>query len=320
MRTRLVVTCLLLFGAALPAAADDPLLASWVPSGPQQSITPVPVAYVAAGLGVSNATQALAGVNDWINTDIWPVEMPSGLNTGRYIEVAIVPTTDRVVRVTRVRYASQSYGDSSGVLALATDANGFVPLVFAPSVGPGVRTVELVLEPPPVFDFGPGPRILRLYPYQNTAVLDWLDLVGANGGLRIEGRVALVRNVNPGQDRYSFTSDVIGGVEVPAAITHVQFVQAGTGVILQPFAATAPRTACLLVPLLDVAAPPDPASITGTGAPCGTIDPAVQPPATTLWKLATGQVYGLQVMQTVPFVIFRVRRLDDGLFANGFEG
>ena len=327
MTSRLILVLVFTFGAAAPAfagdppAVDDPTIVSYVPTGAQASVSPVPPTNVAPGLGALPVTQALAGVSDWINTDIWPVEMATGLATGRYLEFVLDPADDRVVRVTRVRYASRSYGNSFGILTMATDADGFAaPQGVDTSAGTTVRSVPLTLLPPSGIEFGPGPRVFRLYPYRSTAVLDWLDLVGPDGGLRIDGRVALVRNVGVGQERYSFTTDQLGGAELPAAITHVQFLAAGPAVVLVPFAATAPRTACLPgVAILDLAVGSiDPASITGIAAPCGTIEPLGNI-STTLWKLAGGEIFALQVMQATPTIRFRLRRLDDGVFANGFE-
>lgn len=308
------------FAGGSPPPPNDPAIAAWVPVGVQSSTVPIAATIVATGVVASSAQQGLAGVSDWGNTDIWPVEMGTGQNPGRYIEVTLDPADDRVVRVTRVRYASRSYGASNGMLALATDADAFgTPLGAATSSGSGVRDVPLAIYPSTNVEFGPGPRTFRLYPYQTTAILDWLDLVGPTGGLAIDGRIALVRAVPGGQDRYSFTTDTLGGSALPAAITHVQFALAPPVVVLVPFAATAPRTACLAgTALLDIEGPVSPAGITGLGAPCGTIDPSTTT-ATTLWRLANDEVYGLQVMQTSPTLVFRVRRFGDTLFANGFE-
>jgi len=306
------------FAGGPPPVVDDPPIATFVPTGAQGSLNPLAPTFVAPGLFVTPASQVQGG--EWFNTDIWPVQVSNGFDPARYIDFLIGSFNDRVVRVTRLRYASRSYFDSNNILTLATDADGFaLTLGAASSVGTGFRSVPLEIFPSSDIEFGPGVRIFRLFPFRTTPQGDWLDLVAADGGLRIDGRIALVRSLGVGQDRYSFNNDLLGGEGLPAAITHVQFVSTGTAVILSPFAATAPRTACLPgVAVLDLSGRIDAATVTGTGAPCGTIDPLAGV-STSLWRLADDSVYAVQVVQVVPNIVFRVRRMDDSVFANGFE-
>jgi hypothetical protein len=302
------LACLVVALSWLAQAQAEEILAYWQPDQSEALVfdsDPVVGVPLISDLSIENLIQANAG--GFQNPDRWPVLVNAPRSTTRFLEFSVRPENDRLIKLRRIVYPSESYGDSNLALHLQSSLDAFfADLGSAFSAGPGFRSRKLGFDLSDLPPFYNELVTFRLYPDRIGEESDYLDLLGNDGfGLRLLGEIA-IQTYFAGSQFYSFSQERVGTVvELPdGADRQIEFSFIDDDNMRVENQASGGASVYCLTGEKDFFAVSvfDASLVTEQSPACLEVTRSDLPSDVSIWKLPDGRLFRFQIvdLSTVP--------------------